>query len=171
MNKPHVSFSVAECKVQASILLKSLKSADSSSSQQAAKRLQRLPEFKNLTVVEIIQTDIKRKQALAVIAIEKGFQSWAELKGQLPFIRGGFLNHWFSDYVDAKAYQQKHDGFILPYQKQFFVCDANYISNLGFDATDQDWQLIGYDWAKPIDAAAWRRLSKQWNHIQGGDHE
>ena len=96
MNKPHKSFSVDECKVQASILLKSLHSKDNASSQKAAKRFQRLPEFGKFSFEEIGQSDMKRKHALAVIAIEKGFTSWADLKCQLPFIRGGFLNQWFA---------------------------------------------------------------------------
>ena len=83
-----------------------------------------MPEFRNLSLEEIIQVDIKRKHALAVIAIEKGFKSWTDLKCQLPFIRGGFLNQWFANYAEAKSYQQLNGGFILPFKNQFFICDA-----------------------------------------------
>ena len=128
MNKPHKSFSVDECKIQASILLKSLHSNDTEHSAKAAKRFQRLPEFARLSFEEIIQTEIKRKHALAVIAIEKGFKSWTDLKCQLPFIRGGFLNKWFANYAEAKSYQQSEGGFLLPFKNQFFICDADYIA-------------------------------------------
>ncbi len=171
MNKPHKSFSVAECKIQASILLKSLYSNDFAISQKAAKRFQRLTEFKNLNSDEIIHADIKRKHALAVIAAEKGFNSWADLKCQLPFIRGGFLNHWFANYDEAKSYQQTKSGFLLPFKKQFFICDTDYIDNLGLDSKDHDWKLIGFDWVKPNNKIAWQRLYKKWMAIQGGDHE
>ena len=171
MNKSHQSFSVAECKIQASILLKSLHSNDKITAQKAAKRFQRLSEFKSLSIEEIIQADIKRKHALAVIAIEKDFESWSHLKCQLPFIRGGFLNQWFANYADAKSYQQLNGGFILPFKKQFFICDADYINNLGFSAEDKDWQLIGFDWVHPMDKVAWQRLYKKWMTIQGGCHE
>jgi hypothetical protein len=144
MNKPHPSFSVAECKIRASILLKSLRKT---------------------------QPTIKRKDALAMIAHEKGFVSWAELKCQLPFIRGGYLNHWFNDYAAAKTYQQKHGGYLLPYQKQYFICDTDYINHLGFDATDPHWQLIDYDWAQPADKTAWQVLYKQWAKIQGDNND
>lgn len=167
MNKQHKSFSVAECKIQASILLKSLKSNDLELAKKIAKRFQRLPDFENFSIEEIFQIDIKRKHALALIAIEKGFKSWAELKCQLPFIRGGFLNQWFANHAEAKSYQQKNGGFILPFQNQFFVCDANYINNLGFDAEDSDWKLINYDWSSPSNKEAWQRLYKKWMKIQG----
>ena len=171
MNKPHKSFSVDECKVQASILLKSLHSHEIAISQKAAKRFQRLPEFGNLSFEEILQADIKRKHALAVIAIEKGFTSWADLKCQVPFIRGGFLNQWFATYAEAKSYQQLNGGFLLPFKNQFFICDADYIVNLGFDPEDAGWKLIGYDWAHPDNKEAWQRLYKKWTKIQGGSHE
>lgn len=171
MNKPHKSFSVAECKIQASILLKSLHSKDIGKIKLAVKRFQRLAEFVKLTAEEILQTDIKRKHALAVIAVEKGFKSWIELKSQLPFIRGGFLNQWFASYPEAKSYLQSEGGFLLPFKKQFFICDANYITELGFDADDNDWKLIGYDWAQPDNKEAWQRLYKKWMKIQGDSHE
>lgn len=171
MNKPHKSFSVDECKIQASVLLKSLYSKDPVISQKAAKRFQNLIEFKHDSVQEITQADIKRKHALAVIASEKGFNSWSELKCQLPFIRGGFLNHWFTNYDDAKSYLQSNGGFLLPFKKQFFICDAAYIDNLGFDSKDDDWMLIGFDWEKPNNKIAWQRLYKKWMKIQGVDNE
>lgn len=171
MNKPHKSFNVDECKVQASLLLKSLRSQDSAISQKAAKRFLRLPEFGNFSFEEIIQFEMKRKHALVVIAMEKGFTSWADLKCQLPFIRGGFLNQWFANYDEAKAYQQLNGGFLLPFKNQFFMCDADYIMNLGFNAEDPDWALIGYDWANPDNKEAWQRLHKKWIRIQGEKHD
>jgi hypothetical protein len=171
MNKPRKSFSVDECKVQASILLKSLHSPDRAISQKSAKRFQRLPDFGTFSLEEITQADIKRKHALVVIANEKGFTSWADLKCQLPFIRGGFLNQWFANYDEAKAYQQLNGGFLLPFKNQFFICDADYIMNLGFDPEDADWKLIEYDWAQPGHKEAWQRLHKKWIKIQGGSHE
>lgn len=166
MNKLNKSLSINECKIQASILLKSLSSSDFSISQKAAKRFQVLPEFKKLSLSEMIKSDIKHKHALAVIAIEKGFNSWADLKCQLPFISGGFLNHWFANYDEAKSYQQTNGGFLLPFKNQFFICDANYINHLGFNSEDPDWELIAYDWVYPMNKTAWHRLYKKWMKIQ-----
>ena len=135
MNIPHKSFSVDECKVQASVLLKSLHSHDRSTSQKAAMRFQRLPEFGKFSHEEILQADMKRKHALSNIALENDFTSWADLKYQLPFIRGGFLNQWSANYAEAKSYQQENGGFILPFKNQFFICEADYVNNLGFRKT------------------------------------
>lgn len=170
MNKPHPSYSIKECKILASLLLKNLRSTDSAIAMQAAKRLQRLPEFKDASLTELTTLEIKRKHALAAIALEKGFQSWADLKCQLPFIKGGFLNHWYANYADAKAKQQADGGYLLPYQKQFFVCDASYIVNLGFDITDPDWKKIDFDWARPANQLAWKRLYKKWMKILETNH-
>lgn len=167
MSKALKSFDVSECKIQASHLLKSLQSNDVRSSLKAAKRFQILPNLKTFSVEEIVQTDMKRKYALTVIALEKGFESWPDLKTQLPFIRGGFLNHWFATYQEAKAFQNKNGGFLLPFRSQFFICNENYIRNLGFNPTDADWKRIGYDWAKPENKEAWQQLCRKWVKIQG----
>lgn len=171
MSKPNKSFSVEECKIQASLLLKSLCSNDVEKAKQAIKRFQRLPEFSELSLETIDHAQIKHKNALSVIALEKGFKTWSDLKCQLEFIRGGFLNHWFANYEDAKSYLKSNGGFLLPYKNQFFICDADYIKNLGFNSDDLDWKLIGYDWANPDNKEAWQRLYKKWMQIQGGSHE
>lgn len=162
MSKSHPSYSIKECKIRASLLLKSLRSSDPDAVMRAAKRFKRLPEFTTLSLNDISSCEIKHKHALAVVALEKGFQSWSELKCQLPFIKGGFLNHWFTDYADAKSKQHTDGGYLLPYQNQYFVCDTSYISNLGFDVSDPDWEKIGYDWVRPADQHAWKRLYKKW---------
>lgn len=171
MNKSRKSITVAECKIQASVLLKSLYSSDINTANKAAKRFQRLPEFAELSFAEIIKANIKRKYALRVIAEENGFNSWVDLKSQMPFIMGGFLNKWFAHYDEAKQQLTLAGGFLLPYKKQFFICEANYIKQLGFDPRDPDWKLIGYDWVNPDNREAWQRLYKKWMKIQGGDHE
>jgi hypothetical protein len=110
--------------------------------------------------------DIKRKHALAVIAQENGFASWNDLKNQITFVIGGFLNHWFSNYTDAKTYQQSQGGFLFAYKQQFFVCDDDYIRALGFDLQDPDWFLIDRDWVMPKDPKAGNRLYKKWLVLQ-----
>lgn len=170
MNKSRLLSTVAECKIQASFLFKSLRSLDTKKALDSAKRLKVLPEFKNLSTDEIIKADVKRKHALAVISFEKGFKSWSELKCQLPFIRGGFLNQWFKSYDDAKSYLESNRGYLLPFQRQFFVCDSDYIDNLGLNSKDKDWELIAFDWVNPTNQEAWQRLYKKWMIIQGGRH-
>lgn len=166
MNKSRYFITVKECKIQATILLKSLHSSDLGKTKSAAKRFKILPEFTDQPLESMMHAPIKRKHALTVIAIENGFSSWSCLKMQKPFVIGGFLNKWFADYEEAKLSLQREGGFLLPYQNQFFICDANYIQQLGFDPNDLDWKLICYDWVKPNDNAAAQRLHREWSKIQ-----
>jgi hypothetical protein len=166
MNKPRKPVDIKECKIQASILLKSLHSKTPEIAKNAAKRFQCLPEFMKLSSAEIIQSNIKRKHALMASAIENGFKSWIDLKIQMPFIRGGFLNKWFAHYPEANSHLQSNGGFLLPYKNHFFICDANYIKYLGLEPDNLDWQLIGYDWEHPNDKNAWQRLYKKWMKVQ-----
>src|ERR1700722_20588758 len=101
MNKSRQSFTAEGYKIKASILLKSLLGSDA---EKTAKRFKRLPEFASLSIVDILQKNIKRKHALLLIAVENGFHSWLDLKMQVNFIVGGYLNSWFSNYPEAKSH-------------------------------------------------------------------
>lgn len=164
MNKTRKPFNLAEAKIQATILLKSLRSSDSS---KAIKRFSRLPELSYLNAPNLLTQKIKYKHALAVIAIENGYPSWLDLKIQINFIVGGYLNLWFANYTEAKFTLKEKGGFLLPYKNQFFICNANYIKQIGFDPDDPDWEKIGFDWAEPANQAAWQRLYKKWIPLVG----
>lgn len=162
MNKSRKPFSLKEGKIQASILLKALRSDNTDTIEKATKRFLCLPEFSALSVADIPKNEIKHKHALHVIAIENGFSSWMDLKTQLRFIVGGHLNHWFTTYEEAKTYQKSRGGFLLPYKKQFFIGDAPYLREIGFNPDDINWQLIDFDWVKPCNQSAWQILYQQW---------
>lgn len=168
MNKSRKSFTIEDYKIQASILLKSFRGSDAA---KAAKRFKRLPEFADLSSADILQKDIKRKHALHLIAIENGFASWPDLKMQVNFIVGGYLNLWFANYVQAKSHLQSAGGFLLPYKKQFFICNAPYMKQIGFEPDDPDWKLIGYDWVVPDDQKAWQRLYRKWSQFLEARHQ
>jgi len=107
---------------------------------------------------------MKRKSALAIIAIEKGFKSWAELKCQLPFVRGGFLNHWFANYEQAKSHHKSKGGFLCLIKINFlFVMLITSKTLASFRRPD--WKLIGFDWTNPGNNEAWKRLYKKWAEI------
>ncbi len=163
MNKLRKPFTLEECKIQASILLKSLDSTDIKIAEKSARRFQRLPEFSTYSIAEMFvlkkeKKQIKHKHALEVIARENKFNSWADLKVQINFIINGYLNAWFAHYAEAKSHLQSNGGYLLPYKNQFFICNKDYINQLGFDADDPDWKSIGYDWVKPLNITAWRSL-------------
>jgi len=95
--------------------------------------------------------------------MENGFHTWFDLKMQVNFIIGGYLNSWFATYAEAKLHLQSTKGFLLPYKNQFFICNEHYIKQLGFEPNVPDWKLIGYDWVIPQDRKAWQRLYKKWS--------
>ena len=170
-----------ECKVRASLLLKELGSPDTSRATRAAERLRALPLFERQSVAELLarKDSVQRKHALAVIAREQGYASWAELKearekdaapavdfeALLSRVGGLFLNRWFPSYEDALASLRADGGYLFPFREQFFVCEANLLTALGVDVADPDWARAGPDWMAPLDAAAHRRLAERLARI------
>src|SRR5260221_5634608 len=61
-----------------------------------------------------------------------------------------FLNRWFANYQEARQALDREGGFLLPYRKHFFVCEADVIQALGLEPDDPDWERIGRDGAQPI---------------------
>ena len=70
-----------------------------------------------------------------------------------------FLNSWFTDYDEARAFFEKDGRYLLPYRDQFVITEAGGIRELGLDPDDPDWEKIGRDWVKPKDPEAWERLN------------
>jgi len=111
---------------------------------------------------------IQLKTALAIIAKTSGYESWRDLKKtaeanelfSFPY-RSAFWNIWYASYEKARAHLEEHGGFLLPYQKHFFICDIHYIENLGLHPSDPDLEKVGKDWTQPLDGIAWKRLLKK----------
>jgi len=76
-----------------------------------------------------------------------------------------FLNRWFSNYDAARRLLDVEGGFLLPYQKHFFVCDADVIQAMGLEPDDPDWERIGRDGAKPNDKDAYQRLREKRRQV------
>ena len=176
--------SVEEYKTRAQILLKALRSGDDARVNDAAKRFVQYAPLARFTAAQLTSADahVQLKHALAVVALEAGYDSWSALKQAAentvsattdrterlcPRNPGGFLNSWFRTHEEAQECLQKHGGFLLPYRTQFFVCTADYIRDaLHLDPAHEDWAKIGNDWAKPRDRAAWQRLSDALDELQ-----
>jgi hypothetical protein len=77
-----------------------------------------------------------------------------------------FVNRWFVKYEQARTSREKEGGYLFPYKSQFFVTEREAIRELNLDPDDPDWQLIGWDWVKPLDAAARERLKKKRTSAQ-----
>jgi hypothetical protein len=72
-----------------------------------------------------------------------------------------FLNRWFSTYDEARSSLETDGGYLLPYKRHYFVCEANVIRALGLDPEDPDWEKIGRDGAHPADTEAYERLREK----------
>lgn len=175
-----------ECKVRASLLLKDLASSDSTRATRAAERLRRLPVFAGQSLGELLahKDTVRRKHALAVIAREQGHASWTDLKEELEATaphgfdpeaffarnRGVFLNRWFATYAQAAASHRAEGGYLFPFRRQFFICEADFLQAFGVDTADPDWERIGYDWARPREPAARARLEAKLLTLDLGGH-
>ncbi|MBK8229125.1 MAG: hypothetical protein IT349_15895 [Candidatus Eisenbacteria bacterium] len=114
---------------------------------------------------------IRRRHCLHLIANEFGFRSWthalAVLSGQrvedfgtLLYPKGGAAhgNVWLASYDAAAAIRRESGGYLLAYQRHYFIVDRYFIETLGLDPEDADWAAIGRDWARPTAPAARTRL-------------
>lgn len=167
-----------EYKIRASRLLKDFQSGDKRRAFGAAHRLAILWPDDNANTLLADKARVQRKHALNVIAREMGFRDWTHLKAEVhielpafdttrlfPAQTSFYLNAWFATYEEAKAALKGKDRFLFPYAKQFVVCPGGLLKSLGLDVNDPDWDLIGRDWAKPLDAAAHYRLNQKLTRI------
>lgn len=72
-----------------------------------------------------------------------------------------FVNRWFAKYEQARASLEKEGGYLFPYKSQYFITEREAVRELGLDPDDPDWELIGWNWAKPLDIPARDRLKKK----------
>jgi hypothetical protein len=75
------------------------------------------------------------------------------------------LNRWFTSYEAARASLDAEGGYLLPYRKQFFITSPEGVRELGLDPEDPDWERIGWDWVRPADADARRRLCEKREQV------
>jgi hypothetical protein len=186
----HVTLSAAsEYRIQARRLLNQLRAGDTTTAATAAERFRLLHSFADKTAAQVLaaRDHLRLKHALAVVALEQGYDSWRALKAAAEaharasvvatpqtnremYARGMdvLLNRWFARYEDARASLEELGGYLLPFDRQFFICEAEGIRILGLDPDDADWALIGWDWVQPQDTAAWQRLrAKRLQVLQG----
>jgi hypothetical protein len=76
-----------------------------------------------------------------------------------------FLNRWFATYEEARQSLESEGGFLLPYRKHFFVCEADVIQAMGLDPDDPDWERTGKDGARPSDVEAYERLYRKREQV------
>jgi hypothetical protein len=157
---------IAALKDRARILHRDARAGDPA----ALARLRVVPELKAAMPEPSV---LQRRHALAAVAASLGFTSWKhatdvldgserEDAGKLLYpddFGGALWNVWFSSHAEAAATRDQTNGYLLPYRRQFFVCEPAFIEQLGLDPEDPDWDRIGRDWARPKERAAWSRLA------------
>ena len=133
-------------------------------------RLRELSELRGLDDERLSRT-VRRRHCLSTIARELGFQGWAQaagiLRGEVAEDYGTLLcptgnavhwNLWSASYEEARALREQTNGYLLAYRRHFFIVDRHYVETLGLDPDDADWECLGRDWARPVQAAARERL-------------
>lgn len=148
---------LTEVKIRAKRLLKANQRQDSNVVQRLATITAKLA---------ISQTKIQLKHCLQVIALELGFNDFnhcqrvlsgqaqkGEDLGQLFHSQrcDSMLNHWFSQYQEARDFcQGTENNLLLPFKKQFFVVNRqNYFTILKLDVSSglptkeaPSWDLV-----------------------------
>ena len=68
-----------------------------------------------------------------------------------------FLNRWFSTYEEARRSLESEGGFLLPYRRHFFVCEADVIKEMGLEPDDPG---LGKDREGTVpNPATWRLMN------------
>lgn len=137
---------------------------------RALERLRALPELR-AQEDSALRELVRRRHGLAAIARELGFHGWshlvAVLEGREAEDFGSLLcptrcavhwNIWSADLGEALALREESGGYLLAYRRQFLIVDRHYLMTLGLEPEDPDWECIGRNWPRPLDAAARARL-------------
>ncbi|MBK6264840.1 hypothetical protein JKA74_07315 [Marivirga sp. S37H4] len=159
---------LSDLKIQASFLLKNLRNKPDSTSE-SVKRFLQIPSFSLKSEEWLIENSgfVKLKHAYAVIAHENGFHSWIDLKETV--IKNdclynpscvGIVYAWFKNYSDAEEYFKKNGGYLLTFWRDYVVCGNEYITCIGLNQYEEQWQAIGYNWVHPKDNKAFQYLQK-----------
>jgi hypothetical protein len=172
--KPEMTNPVKELRIRAEILHTRVAAAE----PESLTRLRALPVFRRRTAEQLtgVATKISRRDCLAVIATEHGFDTWLDAKRALSpepsevevadfgtllwsNVSGGHINRWYKTHAEAAAVRQETGGYLLAHKRHFVVVDRHFIQeSLGLNPDDHDWVELGFDWARPKSVAARARL-------------
>jgi hypothetical protein len=107
------------------------------------------------------------KDAFAIISKAAGYNSWKEMKDSYdesdifnPHNWSAQWKTWFAT-IDEARHNLKPDHYLIPYRKQFFVCDRDYLRALGISSNDEDLMKVGNDWSAPMDFKSWENLKSK----------
>jgi hypothetical protein len=107
------------------------------------------------------------KDAFELLARSAGYPGWREYKEALERHEAlrppssAMWHVWYGSYDEAKAHLDQHSGYLVPFEKHFFIADEHYLTALGLDPADPDIGAVGRDWANPADNRAWQAVLKK----------
>ncbi|CBW27834.1 conserved hypothetical protein [Halobacteriovorax marinus SJ] len=108
--------------------------------------------------------DIALKEAFKIIAKTAGYENWKALKDSYeladlvnPPRWASQWKKWFSTIEEARKFATPTE-YILPYRKQFFVCDDNYLRELGLDSSSTELLELGREWTDDLTRERLKRL-------------
>lgn len=154
-----------ELKTRASFLHKKLKLSDPASLVLVAK-LSRKRQW-------VMPAQWQHKHCLNLIAAQYGFHDWQHAHhvfsgaaihgddvGDFWHQDMGFTNHWFSDYFEASDYLTSHPGsFLLPYRRQYFVAECEYLEALQLQPKHPGWQQYEHNLCLSYGSEFWLSLA------------
>ena len=160
-----------ELKIQAKILLKSVKDNQPSATQRLKRQYQSYQEG------SVYQPKLKHCQQ--VVACEAGFIDWqhahqilnaCEPSHNQPNNMGTFwhaprcnalLNYWFNDYSEAALFlQEKPETYLFPYNQQFIVATQDYLQAIGLHELDQTlWHAVQNNLVASYLSDAWDNIA------------
>jgi hypothetical protein len=122
-------------------------------------------------------TDLRLRDCLHLVAREVGFTHWEHARKVLGGLAapgedmgtfwhaprtGILLNEWFARRDEAEAaHRRQPAAFLLPYQRQFVLVQADFVSELGVDPADPAWSIIGNDLLRGYASPAWLALAQR----------
>lgn len=121
--------------------------------------------------------EIRLRHCLNQVAREVGFVHWEHARAVLGGLAareddmgtfwhaprtGILLNLWLARYEDAHAALKADPrAFLLPYRRQFMVVQADFIEELGMDASHPAWAETAHDLVAAYGGSAWLLLAAQ----------
>ncbi|MEO8022320.1 hypothetical protein [Polaromonas sp.] len=121
--------------------------------------------------------DVRLRHCLNQVAREVGFVHWEHARAVLggAAVReddmgtfwhaprtGILLNLWLAKYEEAQAALEADPrAFLLPYRRQFMVVQADFIQELGVDASHPAWAETAHDLVAAYGGSAWLALAGQ----------
>jgi len=165
-----MNLAISELKIQAKILLKTLKSGENLST-----KMQRQIEMLNMNNSQ----DFKLKHCHYLVAKKYGFDNWQDAQQVLSgekltdtVMKMGTLFHssrcdalinlWFSQYEEAQLALSldKTNRWLIPYKNQYIVVNNEFLKMLGIDkGFDEHWRNIGHDLVKGYNSDSWDKLA------------